>query len=393
MVFLLLAFVLPSATKADNVIFIHADGASLGHFTATRLLFYGSDGMLNWDKLPNIAVTTNHIANQLTPDSASGAVAHATGIKTNHGYYGLDTDQRPIPTVMQDAMDAGRIVGLINTGSITEPGTGVFVASVDSRDNKEEIASQILQVGVDIILGGGEQWFIPKGVMGRHGTGHRKDGRNLVEEAKALGYTVVFDAKELSAVPSKVEKILGLFSDGAIHSTFPRKGYKEHAPSLAQMLDIAVKIAAKQSEKSASPAGFLLIVEEEGIDDFSNINNERLMMHATKRVDDAIGVALKHAASNPETLVITTADSNAGGPQISKSWFDFKNFSTPDGMVFSIDWSGIGKDYGSSTITRAYGKHSELIKGTIDNTYINTVIRKALELDKNQPIEPDSIKK
>lgn len=88
---MLVAFALsPTAATAQNVIFIHADGASQEHFTATRLLYYGADGMLNWDELQNVAVTKNHIANRLSPDSVSGAVAHASGVKTNRGYYGLD---------------------------------------------------------------------------------------------------------------------------------------------------------------------------------------------------------------------------------------------------------------------------------------------------------------
>lgn len=382
---LLLAIVLPTATRAENVIFIHADGASQEHFTATRLFFYGADGMLNWDKLPNVAVTKNHIADRLSPDSVSAAVAHAAGIKTNRGYYGLDVNKRPIYTVMEEARDTGRVVGLINTGSITEPGTGVFVASVNSRRNREEIASQILRAGVEVILGGGEQWFIPKGVKGRHGMGRRDDDRNLIEEAIALGYTIVYDTNELSSLSSEAKKTLGLFAAGSIYSVFPAKGYKENAPSLAQMVAFALDVVSEQSDKGQTNAGFLLVVEEEGVDDFSSFNNEKLMMVATKRADDAIGVALKHVIDNPETLLITTADSNAGGPQISKSKVGFRNLSTPDGMEFFIEWSGIGKDYGSGTITRASGKYSELIRGTIDNTYINTIIRKALKLDKNQP--------
>lgn len=383
---LLLAYVLPTSTRAENVIFIHVDGASQGHFTATRLFFYGADGMLNWDKLPNVAVTKNHIANQLSPDSVSAAVAHAAGIKTKRGYYGLDVNKMPIYTVMTEAIDAGRVVGLINTSSITEPGTGVFVASVLSRRNQEEIASQILHAGVDVILGGGEQWFIPTGIKGRHGIGRREDDRNLIEEAIALGYTIVYDANELSALPSEANKILGLFADDALYSVFPSKEYKENAPSLAQMVAFALDVVSRQSDEGQTNTGFLLVVEEEGTDDFSNFNKERLMMVATKRADDAIGVALKYVLDNPETLLITTADSNSGGPQISKSRIGFRNFSTPDGMDFSIEWSGVRKDYGSGTITRAAGKYSELVRGTIDNTYINTIIRRALKLDKSQAI-------
>jgi alkaline phosphatase len=78
-------------------------------------------------------------------------------------------------------------------------------------------------------------------------------------------------------------------------------------------------------------------------------------------------------------LLITASDSVAGGPQIARSRHRRK-FTTPDGMEFSVIWAGL-EDYGSGTITRAYGKYSELIRGTIDNTFINKVIRKALGLE------------
>lgn len=375
-VFLLAAFFFPIDGRAENVIFIHPDGTSQEHFTAARLLYYGPDGTLNWDRLLNVAVTKNHIADKLSPDSVAGAVAHAAGVKTNFGYYGLCVNRKPLRTVMEDARDAGRAVGLINTGCITEPGSGVFVASVESRDDRGEIASQILHAGVDVILGGGEKWFLPREVSGRHGEGARRDGRNLIEEAKTLGYTIVYDAKELLAVPAGTKKLLGLFADGNIYSIFPPRAYKENAPSLAQMVEVALEIL---SEKNQS--GFLLVAEKEGTDDFSNMNNERLVIAAVKRADDAIGVALEFAKGNPETLLITASDSIAGGPQIARSKRRRGRFTTPDGMEFSVIWAGIVEDYGSGTITRAYGKHSELIGGTIDNTFINKVIRKALELE------------
>lgn len=376
---LLMAMAMPTDAEAENVIFIHPDGTSQGHFTAVRLLFYGPDGILNWDRLPNVAVTKNHIANRLSPDSVSGAVAHAAGVKTNRGYYGLCVNRKPLRTVMEDARDAGRAVGLINTGCITEPGTGVFVASVESRRDREEIASQILHAGVEVILGGGEEWFLPKGVEGRHGKGRRRDGRNLIEEARILGYTIVYDAKELLALPAGTEKLLGLFADGNIYSIFPPRAYKENAPSLAQMVEVALEILS--GGEGGVRRGFLLVVEEEGTDDFSNMNHERMAIAAAKRADDAIGVALEFAKDNPDTLLITASDSIAGGPQIAKSKRGREKFTTPDGMEFSIIWAGVIRDYGSGTITRAYGKYSELISGTIDNTFINKVIRKALGLN------------
>jgi len=112
---------------------------------------------------------------------------------------------------------------------------------------------------------------------------------------------------------------LGLF---ASHHTFNDKPeedlYKEnlplywnYSPTVAEMTEIAIKILSANSSK-----GFLLVVEEEGTDNFPNDNNAEGMIEAAKRADDAIGVALKFAKKDGNTLVLTAADSDAGGPAI-----------------------------------------------------------------------------
>lgn len=394
-----------------NVIFIHPDGAAQAHFTATRLFYYGPDGTLNWDKLPHVAVYKCHILDNLEAGSVAGAVAHAAGIKTKFNYYGLDPEKRPIRTIMEDARDDGFATGLINSGTITEPGTGVFVAKVEDRNEHAEIARQIIESGVYVILGGGERWFLPKGVMGRHGEGVRKDGVNLIERAKELGYTIVYTKEELARIdPKKTTKILGLF---ASHHTFNDKPEEElyqrglplywnYSPTIAEMVDVAIQILSRNSK------GFLLVVEEEGTDNFSNRNNAEGMIEAVKRADEAIGVALMFAKKNPRTLLITAADTDAGGPAIWTDTLDDmsprkplpstdKNgapidgvgflegkdyevpFLTPEGRPFAISWATF-RDEAGGIIARAYGAYGELISGTIDNTDVNKIMQKALGL-------------
>ena len=118
---------------------------------------------------------------------------------------------------MQEAVSAGKAIGLVNSGTITEPGTGAFVASVVNRYDHNEIARAIMESGADVILGGGERYFLPEGKRGVHGEGARGDGLNLIERAKELGYTVVHTREELRSLPEGTERLLGLF---APHHTF-----------------------------------------------------------------------------------------------------------------------------------------------------------------------------
>ncbi|MDX2242537.1 MAG: alkaline phosphatase, partial [Leptolyngbyaceae cyanobacterium bins.302] len=187
--------------QKGNVIFIHPDGTSPSHWGAARFLHYGPDGRLNWDQMNHSAVYLGHMKNQLTGTSNAGAVTHATGVKVRADSFGLDEAGQPITaasgkqeTVMQAAIAQGYGTALINSGIISEPGTGAFVAKVKNRRENAEITKQIVESGVDVILGGGEVWYLPKGTAGRYAKAsqsQREDGVNLIELAKQKGYTIV----------------------------------------------------------------------------------------------------------------------------------------------------------------------------------------------------------
>jgi alkaline phosphatase len=56
---------------------------------------------------------------------------------------------------MEEAKARGIAIGVINTGGAGEPGTACFLTSVSSRKNGDEITSQLVGSGADVILLGG----------------------------------------------------------------------------------------------------------------------------------------------------------------------------------------------------------------------------------------------
>jgi alkaline phosphatase len=213
LVLLLLSIQLIAQTDypTGNVIFIHPDGTGLASWNATRILFEGPDGMLNWDRIPNVGFYRSHMSDVLTSTSHSGATVHAYGVKVKQDSYGMNGTE-PVTalsgknkSIMQEAMEAGIRVGLVNTGSVIEPGSAVFVASTESRRNSEEITKQVIESGADVIFCGGEEWMLPKGVKGVHAfEGRRTDGVNLIEKAQELGYVVIYDKDQLAELPRDV---------------------------------------------------------------------------------------------------------------------------------------------------------------------------------------------
>lgn len=394
-------------SKTGNVIFIHPDGTGLADWNALRMIKVGPDSSLNWDKLSGIGLYQGHIRDRATSSSNAGATIHAYGVKADLDDFGLIDDKIPEArsgkklSIMKEAKQNGIATGIINSGSIEEPGTAVFVSSNLKRANYNEIAKDVIQSGADLIFSGGEDFLIPEGSAGRFSSnGKRTDGLNLIDWAKQNGYKVVYTKEELAATSPDEKKILGVF---AARHTFNDKTEEElkklgltnwvaTAPTVAEMTDFALKFLLRKGQ-------FFLVVEEEGTDNFGNKNNANGKLSALDRADDAIGVAINFVNNNLNTMIITAADSEAGGLELAGYEVDNlttdkplpekdKNGAPIDGIegtgtlpfiskpdkygnsfAFGIAWSCFG-DVTGSVIARAHGLNADKMHGKIDNTDI-----------------------
>ncbi len=402
-------------SETGNVIFLHPDGTGATSWHAARILNYGPDGYLNWDRLSNMALYRSHMKDCLTASSQGGATIHAYGVKVRKDSYGLDkTDEITAASgkkmsIMEEAIEAGMKTALINSGSIIEPGTGCFVASSESRGNHEDITKQIVESGVDIILSGGEEWLLPQDVKGVHCEGQRTDGLNLIEYLREKGYSIVYNRTDLLSTPATTEKLFGVFSEG---HTFNDKTeeflqennlplYDKEAPTIGEMTKIALDIL------NSSGKQFFAVIEEEATDNFANRNNASGLVEAVKRSDDAIGVIGSFIDSNPNTLLIMAADSEAGGLDLLGSVYTevepgFKlpatdvNGAPYDGingketaawnskpdqfgnnLPFAFTWATHGDAYGA-VIAKGHGLNSEMVTGLLDNTDIYKIMYKTL---------------
>jgi alkaline phosphatase len=415
---LILAFTSSCSQKNDNareignVIFLHPDGVGLAGWNAMRILYYGPDSSSNWDRLNHTGLYKSHLRNSIEASSNAGATIHAYGVKADYNSFGLDNG-KPITsrsgkelTIMEEAKIAGIKTGIINSGSIIEPGSAVFVSSETKRSEYESITKKVIESGTDVILSGGEEWMLPEGVKGVHcESGKRKDGLNLIEFIKERGYTVVYNREELINLSDDVTKLLGVFAkihtfndkteEDQIKANLPH--YDPNAPTLADMVEAAIKILSKNGQQ------FFLVAEEEGTDNFGNKNNASGTLEALKRSDDAIGFSLNFMKENPNTLLIVASDSEASGMEVIGNPNDklksdlpipkqdnngapydgimgsetYPFISAPDAnglrMPFIIVWSTNNDTYGS-VVAKAEGLNADLMRGTIDNTDIYKIM-------------------
>ncbi len=410
-----------AGSPLGSAIFIHPDGASAATWAVGRAAIVGPDADLEWDQLPYIAVYRGHMADSLTATSNGGATTHAYGVKVGSRAFGLtasgDEGGEPIvdgqgrsTSVAHQALRAGLRVGLVQSGTSTEPGTACFVASVPTRTMHNAIAAQLVESGVDVILGGGEQYFVPIGSHGRYGPGVRKDGRNLLDEARDAGYTIVRSREELRSLPADATRVLGLFAAKHTFNAMSeedrrRRGlplYWPEAPTIGEMTAVALEILGRDDTR------FLLVVEEEGTDNFGNANNAAGVIEAMRRADESIAVARRFVRDNPDTLLISAADSDAGGmrmigvpsgngrtqvPDLAPGILNGAPLDGRDGTgtppfiaapdrfgqrhPFWVVWAAWG-DVTGGMLVRAEGLNAHYVRGSMDNTQIADLIRLTL---------------
>jgi alkaline phosphatase len=292
-------------------------------------------------------------------------------------------------SLMREAAAAGMPVGIVNDGDLPEPGTGVFLAEVGNRAESEEIARQLLdgRPGFEgeplpkVMLGGGEGFFLPAATPAceteitlecyvhtdpLNGRGpSREDGRNLLAEASELGYEVVRTRAEFETLWARIEAepdftpmVLGLFArDDMFNDTTEEQliardlvdasmaetregeliiwgsrtgtlGY--NPPTPAEMNTLALEVLRRHSAAAGTP--FYLVSEVESTDNLANNANAIGSLRALKAADDSIGVFREFIAANPNTMLLTAADSDGGGLQLfSPAPRDEENVTTSSG--------------------------------------------------------------
>jgi len=361
--------------SAPAVILLIGDGMGEAHRTAARWAAVGPDGTLAMDAALSVNGMPFHgeagtkPANAiLVTDSAAAATALATGVKVNNGVISQHHQGGrwvALETILEMAQARGMAVGLVTTVPIGHATPAAFAAHVPIRTMMPEIVDQMLAHQVDVLLGGGEDDFLPRQVSGCYPqAGKRNDGRNLIAEAMGNGYTYVCDAAAFAAVdPVATSKLLGLFADAGMTRPF--------APTLAAMTETAIAIL------SQDPEGFFLMVEGGQIDWAAHNNDAEHVIQDTLDFDAAVAVAKVFATPHRNTLVIVTADHETGGMQISPTAKGMQDedgpFTMPDGAPFYITWQSTRHTVQDVPVT-AMGPWAGLLTGTYENTHIHHVM-------------------
>ncbi len=388
----------PAATAAErarNVIFLHGDGMGPSQRELIRIGTLGHSGALQMDRLRygGLVHTDSADPEEAVTDSAAGATAYASGVRTYNGAIGVDVDENPVPTLLERARRAGKATGLVTTAQVTDASPGAFGAHVPDRADQSEIARQFLaNLKPQVILGGGEDRWLPPGVPGAYPDNPPKDPEeqsqsdkgNLIERAQRQGYEYVSDRAGLRR--TRANRILGLFANEEMFEQNPEGQGDLYEPvvPLAEMTAKALDVVQKDRD------GFFLFVEEEGIDEFAHNNNALKTLQAGQALDAAVAVARRFAARHPRTLIVVAADHETGGLAIenvedgdetgSGNSIEDGPFPLPgSSLSYFVDWT-TGSHTAESTPISAEGPGARGLARIQRNTDVHDTILRAMRL-------------
>lgn len=313
----------PAQAKAKNVIFLIADGLSVAHRTAARIMSKGmtegkANGRLNMDDVPPVAFIGTSATDAVATDSANTMSAYMTGHKTAVNAIGVYADRTPaslddpkVETIAEALRrQTKKSIGIISTAELQDATPAAVVAHTRKRGDKADINGMLFDVKPDVLLGGGSAYFLPQATAGSK----RKDDKDYIALFKEAGYTLATSKAELAtAAGTNTGKILGLFHTGNMDTALDREFLKKDTtakfpdqPGLVEMTKVAL------GELSKNPDGFFLMVEAANVDKMSHPLDWDRAVVDTIEFDKAVGVAREFAAKNPDTLIVVTGDHTHG---------------------------------------------------------------------------------
>jgi len=269
-----------------SIIFIISDGTGIGQYTVS----YYANGDFAPARFDHVGLVATHpydgecsTSCKLVTDSAASGTALSAGLKTYNGAIAVDVDKNPVKTMLEWAQEKGMATGLVATSTVTHATPASFGAHVDYRKKEAEIAEQFAVADIDVILGGGKNFW--------------PDSLISIYEKRGGQY---IDNIETPVVSNK--RLLGLFSDSGLE-----KVHNGREVSTTQMAKLAL------SKLENDPDGFFVMIEESQVDWGGHSNSAEYIKGEMKSLNELVNFTLDYQSTHPDVLVVLTADHECGG--------------------------------------------------------------------------------
>ena len=285
-------------TAPKNVIYMIGDGMGPAYTTAYR--YFKDDPTTKsveqtvFDTMLTGMARTYPDDHTVVTDSAASATALSSGHKSYNGAIAVDTDKKPLKTMLEIAKQRGMTTALLATSQINHATPASFAAHNESRNNYDEIANDYIdnkiagKLPVDLMLGGGTKYFI-------------RDDRNLVDEFKAAGYQYGDDIQNLDQITQL--PAIGLYAAKGLPFALD-----ENPTRLTKLTSKALDLLDNQNND-----GFFVMIEGSQIDWCGHANDIACAMAEMDDFASAIEKAKAYVDKNKDTLLVITADHSTGG--------------------------------------------------------------------------------
>ena len=191
-----------SKRRVKNVIIFLGDGMGTAHRTAARLVKFGvtegtPNGALAIDNLPGTGFVSTHSLNSIITDSAPGMACYSSGIHDFNGQEGVFPDNtadqfdNPRTEYMGEFLHRtkGTSLGIVSTADIEDATPAANMIHTGDRGLGTGIINQYFlernNSDLRVLLGGGRNWFLPKGQFGS-----RRSGGYVLPAAEAAAWGV-----------------------------------------------------------------------------------------------------------------------------------------------------------------------------------------------------------
>lgn len=312
---------------------------------------YMNDNVSVFERFKNIGFHKSNSSDNLVTDSAAGATAFASGVKTYNGAIGVDARKESVPTLLEMAEQKQMATGLVASSSITHATPAAFIAHVSGREQMEVIAADFLNTPIDLFIGGGMDYFSRR----------KTDERDLVDELIAKGYSISnFINQDIQQLDITTDKNIGYFTANG-----------EPLP-VTQGRDYLLPATSKAIEflDERSPNGFFLMIEGSQIDWGGHANDANYVVKEMHEFEKIVAAVLDFASRDQSTLVIVTGDHETGGFAVQ-----------PGSNLNDIQVAFTTKSHTALMIpVFAEGPGAEAFRGIYENTAIFDKIKAALEL-------------
>tara|TARA_R100001377_G_C3189915_1_gene110122 strand:+ start:193 stop:1635 length:1443 start_codon:yes stop_codon:yes gene_type:complete len=289
-----------SLSSPKNIIMIVGDGMGPAYTTAYR--YFNDDpatagieqSIFDKHYVGSSSTYPAKVSGYIT-DSAAAATALATGVKTYNDAISVDTNKKPLLTVLEWAKQQGKKTGVVVTSQINHATPASYLSHNENRNNYNAIADSYIDNGIkaDVYFGGGWKYFI-------------REDRHLVNEFKAAGFQYIDDYKQLSTLELN-KPALGLFGDSGL--PWALDDTEKHR------LSLMTEAATKQLNNAN---GYFMLIEASQIDWAGHGRDIGAAMAEMDDLAETIAFLERYVAKNPDTLVVLTADHSTGGLSIGR---------------------------------------------------------------------------